>query len=388
MCRTSRYGNTNLESLLSQQPWCCHDWVPFIQVNALANKTDSVKQIQYNPPSFRHSPNCEIAGGLVFHRLLMATSICVAAMASGCQTMKSFQSTSIKKVASARTWAKDGFDALRDGQLSRATASFSNAARDLPDDPRLRANLAQAHFNDGNLLAAIATMERAVESSEDPTLRVRLGEMYLADGQWLSANRHADLAIKQNHQLARAWALKGKLAAAKGDRQTALRMLQKSLSLDGRSKKVQMLISQLYLEMNEPMKSLSATETLLSQYAPDQQPETAIIARSQALTAMGQESRAIETLQIAARKPGCGKEIYFQLGKSLLASNNRLAAIDALNRGQTSWPDEPVFAELIASMEPGPTLASPGLTSSMSPFHRVASIPASTPAPVAKAVER
>jgi len=66
----------------------------------------------------------------------------VVCLCTGCQTMRTFRTSSIEKVSSARNWARDGFAAAKRGQLGKAKEYFTNAARELPEDHRLTANLA------------------------------------------------------------------------------------------------------------------------------------------------------------------------------------------------------------------------------------------------------
>lgn len=308
-------------------------------------------------------------------RAHFSAAIVVLVLLTGCQTMRSFRTSSIEKVSSARNWARDGFAAVKQGHLAKAKTCFSNAARDLPEDHRLTVNLARTEFDQGHVESAIANMENALSLSGDPALHVEVGEMHLAAGHWLPANRHADLALEKNYRQAGAWMLKGKLAAGKGDRQTALKHYHRSLGLDSNNEEVQLLIAQTHLAMGRPMQSLSATETLLSQYAPDKQPDQAILAKAEALVALNQPEPAIGALELATVRPQCAKQIYFQLGQLQLQAGARQQARATLKRGQQAFPAEPVFGQLLASIEPAdPRPQMKVLPDSKLP-HRVALVP-------------
>ena len=293
----------------------------------------------------------------------------------GCQTMQAFRKSSGEKVSSARSWARDGFAAVKEGHLARAKTCFSNAARDLPDDHRLVGNLARTEFEQGNVDLAIATMSQALEKSENPNLRVELGEMRLAAGQLQAANDDAEIALQRDYSLASAWQLKGKLAAAQGDQQTALQYFQRAVGLDRystHSEELQLQIADSYMKMDKPMQAFSAIETLLGNYAPESQPDEAVLAKAEALIAMQRPGPAIEALQVASRRPASSKEIFFQLGKAQLLAGQRERAYQTLVRGREAFPQEPIFGELLATVSPTntPFVAGPKK-------HRVASVPAS-----------
>jgi tetratricopeptide (TPR) repeat protein len=234
--------------------------------------------------------------------------------------------------------------------LAKAKTYFSNAARELPEDHRLTANLARTEFDQGNIEAGISGMEAAVSHSGDPTLHVEVGDMHLAAGYWLPANRHADLALEKNHRLSGAWILKGKLAASKGDRQRALKHFHRASGLDSKNEEVQLLIAQTYLAMGRPMQSLSATETLLSQYTVADQPDDVILAKADALVALKQIGPAISVLEMATARPQCSKQIFFQLGQMQLQTGAPERARATLSRGQSVYPNEVVFEQLSASI--------------------------------------
>lgn len=256
---------------------------------------------------------------------------------------------------------------MHQGRFQQAKTFFSNAANDLPDDHRIMANLARSEFQQGNVDQAISIMEQAVERSSDPALRCELGTMYLDTGRWIAANEHAEKAIQRDRHFSPAWKLKGKLAAAKSDHQRALQLYQRSLAYEAESDEIQMLIAKTYMQLEQPMRALSATETLLSRHPPDRQPETAIIAKSAALLAMEQHPAAIDVLRTASTRPDCSKEIFFELGKAHVAAGQPLQAQLALARGKRHFPDEELFTQLASTLigAPAAEIAAP---------HRVASV--------------
>lgn len=259
---------------------------------------------------------------------------------------------------------------MHQGRFQQAKTFFSKAASDMPDDYRIMANLARSEFQQGNAERAISIMEQAVQRSNDPALRCELGTMYLDTGRWIAANEHAEKAIQRDRHFSAAWKLKGKLAAAKSDHQLALQLYQRSLAYEAEeteSDEIQMLIAQTYMQLDQPMRALSATETLLSRHPPDRQPETAIIAKSDALLALEQHPAAIDVLRTASSRPDCSKEIFFQLGKVQVAAGRPLQAQMTLARGKRQFPDEELFTQLASTLieSPHANVAAP---------HRVASV--------------
>ena len=262
---------------------------------------------------------------------------------------------------------------MHEGRFTQAKTFFSKAAKEMPDNYRITANLARSEFQQGDVDHAISVMEQAVDRSNDPKLRSELGEMYLKTGRWLAANQHADKAIERDRQLSDAWKLKGKLADAKGNHQLALQRYQRALGYENESDEIQMLIAKAYMEMEQPMRALSATETLLNRHPPDRQPESAIVAKSEALLAMQQHPAAIEILNTASNRPDSSKEIFFQLGKAQLLAGNQAEARQVLERGQQRFPAEALFDELAATISSGvQPVGFPD--SSFAEPHRVASV--------------
>ena len=313
--------------------------------------------------------NAVAANALAANALATIALATVCLICCGCQTMQTFKDASKTKVVSARNWARSGFEAMHQGRFQQAKTFFSKAASDLPNDHRIMANLARTELQQGNVDRSIAIMERVVEQSEDPETRCELGEIYLRSGRWIAANQHADRAIEEDRHLAAAWNLKGKLAAAKGDHQRALQLFQRSLAYQTESDEIQMLIAQTYMKLEQPMRALSATETLLNRHPPDRQPETAIIAKSEALLAMQQHPAAIDILKIASNRSDCSKEVFFQLGKAQLHAGRRSQARLTLAKGKQRFPEEDLFTQLAGSLVelPDSEFAAP---------HRVASVKA------------
>lgn len=283
---------------------------------------------------------------------MIVAIVLLTGISGGCQTMRSFRSHSIEKVTSARKWARDGFTAVKQGHLAKAKACFSNARRDLPEDHRLTVNLARTEFEQGNFESAVANMEQALSRSNDPALHAEVGEMYLTMGQEAAAELHVNMALQQNHRQADAWVLKGKLSASKGDQRAALKHFQRALGLEGQNLEAQLLVARTNMALGRPIQALSATETLLAQYAPGKQPDEVWLAKAEALVAMNQTSSAIDVLEFASKRPEASKSVFLQLGQIQLLANEQQKARQTLLRGQKVFPLDPVFPQLLANLDP------------------------------------
>lgn len=335
-------------------------WGTFAQANsAQANSA----QVSVGASTSRGATSRNAASKATF-ALAVVCLICV-----GCQTMQSFKEVSKTRVVSAQQWARSGFEAMHEGRFQQEKNLFFNAANDISDDPRNLANVARSEFQQGNIERSILVMEQAVEQSDDPALRCELGEIYLRSGRWIAANQHADKAIEKDRHCPAAWNLKGKLAAAKGEYQIALQLFQRSLAYKTESDDTQLLIAQTYMKLDQPMRALSATETLLNRHSPNRQPETAIIAKCEALMAMKQYPSAINILEVASNRPDCSKEVFLQLGKAQLHAGQHSQARLTLAKGKQRFPDEQLFTQLAGSVSEAPN-------GEFAAAHRVASVKA------------
>ncbi|QEG25073.1 tetratricopeptide repeat protein [Mariniblastus fucicola] len=283
------------------------------------------------------------------HAVLVATTLLIASLFfSGCQTIAPFSQTMRTRAAAARQWSGNGIEAFRRGAVEDARECFAKASSQMPRDHRMAANLARTHFQQGELSQAIEVMQRAVEvSNSDPELQVELGEYYLADGQLIAAQRQVDRALSDNHRLASAWLLRGRIHAARGNHQTALGDFQKSLGIDGSREDVQLEIVEAYQSLGDPLRALSAVEQLLEKYPLDRQPESAILAKSAALYQLDQNSSAIEVLTRAADRSDVSSEVFTTLARLQILSGRQTNALRTLTVANDRFPGEPQLAGLL-----------------------------------------
>ena len=102
----------------------------------------------------------------------------------------------------------------------------------------------------------------------DPELLVRLGEMNLARGDLDAAEMRAEAAIKNQRQLASAWALRGDVQKERGRMDEALLSYHRALAYQEQYPRVQIAIAEVYRYQDRPQRALSTLDHLFDRYAP------------------------------------------------------------------------------------------------------------------------
>jgi tetratricopeptide (TPR) repeat protein len=275
-------------------------------------------------------------------------------IANGCVALKPFQAAGRSSMAQriSQQWNNVGLDALNTGKLSQAKSFFSRAAAEDPKDGLARVNLARTLRKENDLAAGLIEMQKGVEltGGRDPKLIAELGEMYLDAGQWIQANHHAELAIQIDHRCAAAWALRGRVQHAKGDYQTALANYQRAASLDSDLPSVQLSIAEVYHDLGEPLRALSAIEKVLQKYPLDQQSEAVLLAKGEVLMDLQQLNAAIEVLQSASERPDASSTTYLRLAEAQVTSGQISQARQTLNRGRELHPQVLHFEERLSAL--------------------------------------
>ena len=247
-------------------------------------------------------------------------------------------------------WTSGGEAALEKGRLEQAESLLTRAAQERPDDHRIRTSLAETLRQQGQTHAAIDQLRLAVESSNDPKARVQLGNMLLSSGKLIEAKRHLQLAMKKNRQLPEVWELKGRTEMAQGNWKQAIYDYQRSLSLNPDQPAVQMQVANAYMQTSEPLRALSAIEELLDRYPTDQQPESALVAKSSALVSLEQLPSAIEVLQMASQRSGASSEVFLRLSQAQLAAGQASQARTTLAKAKISFPNQPIFDSMLQQL--------------------------------------
>lgn len=252
------------------------------------------------------------------------------------------------RVAAAREWSGNGVKAIRRGAVRDARECFTKASSQLPHDHEIVANVARTHFQEGEVQQAIKVMRQAVGIKRDnPELMVELGEYCLAAGQHDEAQHAVVKSLEQNHRLASAWLLKGKVHAAKGEHQAALSDFQKSLGIDGSCQDARLQIVQTYRTIGDPLRALSAVEQLLEKFPVDHQPEAAIIEKSAALVQLNQHDSAIEVLSQAVGRSDVSSDVFTALAQIQVLAGNKSKARQTLLLAQERFPNQPQITQFM-----------------------------------------
>ena len=271
---------------------------------------------------------------------------------SGCSSWGSvFSRKAEQNLVQSRQWTQGGLAALDNGKLDRAANCFNRALEFAPKDRRIRSHLAKTYAQRGEIEQAIAQMQRAIESTHDPYLILELGELYLANDQWLPAMRQAEVALSMDRKIPSAWALKGKIQAAKGDYSEAVVHFQRALGLDPSQHDVHLQMAETYQKMGRPMRSLATLEHLLAKFPSDQQPQPALVAKGKVLMEIEQVGEAIDVLARTCRRTDASPLAFEQLCRAQVMANQHSDARTTINRAVVLFPEQSQLQSLANQLD-------------------------------------
>ena len=263
------------------------------------------------------------------------------------------------KVSSARQWTGNGLSALGRGAAREAKSCFARASNELPNDSRIVANLARAHYQQGEFQQATQVMTRAVElAGGADEMEVELGEYHLRIGQADVAMQLADQVLKANHKSTGAWLLRGRSRGVGGDWSGALSDYQRALgiaNMESEQEEIQLEIVEAYRRLNQPLRALSAVEQVLHKYPVDRHPESALLAKSEALVQLKQLDPAIEILQVAAKRKDISSAAWTMLADVQVRAGRLDQARRTLASAQEKYPGDSrvaTFVSELGSQEP------------------------------------
>jgi tetratricopeptide (TPR) repeat protein len=219
--------------------------------------------------------------------------------ASGCRTLRC-RKESDETIALTRQLALQGKDAQRKGSWDKAESCFAQAVQRSPGDERARLGYAESLWNRGAKELAITHMTEAVKlSGHDPALMVQLGQMHLAVNNLPAAARMADKALATNKQLATAWALRGNVHRASGERDEALADYHRALSAQPHYPEAQLALAEIYIQDNRPERALATLQSLADQFAPGSVPADLHFREALVLRKLARHHEAAESLTAA-----------------------------------------------------------------------------------------
>jgi tetratricopeptide (TPR) repeat protein len=264
----------------------------------------------------------------------------------GCRVFRG-QRVSDADMAAARQLSLQGIDAQQRQQWERAESLFAAAIIKCPSDERARYGYAEALWQRGQWQQALVQMDESVRlSAGDPQRRVRLGQMHRATGDLAQARGQAEEAIAGNPQMAAAWALKGQLLMAQGQRNEALANFHRALSFDAELPEVQLAIADIYAAENKPQRALATLQSLAQSSPQVAQASEITIRQARALAALGRRDDALNMLAQAGRRDNAAPEILRELATVQLAAGDTSAARATIELGLSRFPADPGFRSL------------------------------------------
>jgi len=227
--------------------------------------------------------------------------ILVCLVAPGCRTLRC-KKESDETIALTRQLAMQGKDAQQKGQWEKAESCFAEAVQRSPNDERARVGYAESLWNRGAQDLAVTHMTEAVKlSGHDPTLLVHLGQMHLALNNLPAATRIAERALASNKQMASAWALRGNVHRAAGQREEALADYHRALSAQPHYPEVQLALADIYAQQQRPDRALATLQSLADQFPPGSVPADLQFRQGLALRDLGRHQEAADAFAVAAQ---------------------------------------------------------------------------------------
>lgn len=251
-------------------------------------------------------------------------------LASGCQVLRNCR-VSEESISAARQLSLQAMDAQQKGRWDQAEQLYVSAVQRCPKDDRARYGYAEALWHRGAQQEAVAHMEEAVKlSGNDPERLVQLGRMYLERGELHRADVRADKALASNHQLAKAWALKGDIQEREGKKVEALASFHRALAYQSHYPEVQLAVAELYIQQDRSQRALATLQALATEYPRGEAPPNVLFREGLVLRKLGRYSDAARCLAEAAGRGEPSTELLYELAQTQsLAGDSASARLTA-----------------------------------------------------------
>jgi tetratricopeptide (TPR) repeat protein len=233
----------------------------------------------------------------------LAALVVGLAMMAGCRIPGTDGPIS-RSLLTCRKLSQRGITALDRGDCETAEMLLSQAVDACPVDPEARRYYAESLWRRGQTAKAVEQLEKAVSlAGDNDELLVRAAELHLALNDSQAALRDARLAIDVNPRSAGAWALQGRVLRRSGQPRSALAALHRALSYSPDNRDVLLDLAETYRELGEPQRALVNLQNLIDTYSPGDEPQQALYLQGLALSALGRDAEALDSLA-AARDRG------------------------------------------------------------------------------------
>ena len=275
---------------------------------------------------------------------------------AGCRSMRC-QQVSDEAVALARQLSLQGMDAQQRGHWDEAETLFANAVIACPRDERARCGYAEALWHRGDHGEAVKHMEEAVRlSGHDPERVVQLGHMHREQGDLARASELAERAIAANAQLSSAWALRGEVERASGQRAEALASFHRALSLEPHFPPVQLAVAEIYMSEERPQRALAVLQSLAASFPVGQAPPDLLILQSVAFRSLGRYSDAARMLAAVAERGRPSPELLCELARTQHQAGEDAAAAATLATALAQAPQHPIARALERELYANPSV--------------------------------
>ncbi len=298
-----------------------------------------------------------------------ALALAVLATVPGCRAFRC-QKVSDEAIALTRQLSLEGLDAQQRGQWEQAELLFAAAVAKCPHDERARCGYSESLWRRGAKDEAVVHMEQAVRlSGHDPERLVQLGHMYRELGDLARAGQQAERAIAANPQLAAAWALRGEVERARGERTLALASFHRALSLQPQFPPVQLAAAEIHVEENRPQRALATLQSLAASYPAGQVPPDLLLRESRALAGLGRHLDASRRLAAAAERGNPPPELLRELAKAQAHAGDLAAARQTLVIALARHPQHPGCVALAEELGAPPATIAAAVTTEPPALH-------------------
>lgn len=244
------------------------------------------------------------------------------------------------------------------GQWGRAEDLLAQAVKTCPANGDAHRAYAEALWNGGQRERALMQIREAIRLNDrDPLLFVRAAEMQLAQGRTEFAMQAAQRAVDLDPKLAAAWSVRARIHRANQANEEALADFHRALGYDRGNRALEWEIAELYRQMNQPQRALTALQTLADQYPPGEEPQAVLYSQGLALLELGRANDAAETLAVAAGRGGPNPDVLYQLAQAQWQAGQAKPALDAarqaLDLSPNHEPSRKLLDEIQFAQRPG-----------------------------------
>jgi len=257
-------------------------------------------------------------------------------------------------VAACRDLSRQGLSSIEQGEWESAERHLSGAVAACPVDVEARRHYAETLLKRGASAEALVQLDEAMRlSSHDASLAVRSGEIYLSLGQLESAEQRAQRALSMDSASADAWALRGRIMAARGDTRQALSDFQRALGLHPDDRALLYETAVMYRKLDLPDRALVCLQALAETYSAGSEPREIYVEQAQLLAETARPGDAAAMLEQAIKRGTPTADLHFQLAQAYLSAGQQRRAATAAQAGLALAPEDPRGRELMARLATG-----------------------------------